>query len=206
MPSSSPFPPTARWSILAQENDAQAMITAAHRLFFALRPDAETSGAIASAIRVLKEATAVRQRPLKLANLHVTLHFLGDFAEYPHELAERAKAVAGALDFPPFEFVLDRIVSFRGRSQSPWVLRSAPDSETDLRDFWQQLGAALTRAGLGAELERRFTPHATIAYGDAQLPQPIAIAPVCWRVREFVLVDSHIGRAHHEVLAEWKLA
>jgi 2'-5' RNA ligase len=177
-----------------------------HRLFFALRPDAETSHAIASAMAVLKDATAVRHRPLKLANLHLTLHFLGDFAEYPHELAERAKIVAGTVDFPPFEFVLDRIVSFRGRNQSPWVLRSAPDSETDLRDFWQQLGAALTQAGLGAELESRFTPHATIAYGDAQLPAPIAIVPVRWRVREFVLIDSHLGRAHHEVLAEWGLA
>lgn len=177
----------------------------AHRLFFALRPDAKTSEAIVSAIAALKDTTKVRHRPLKPANLHVTLHFLGDFAEYPHELAERAKIVAGAVDSPPFEFVLDRIVSFRGRNQSPWVLRSAPDSESYLRDFWQQLGAALTRAGLGAELERRFTPHATIAYGDAELPEPIAIAPVRWRVREFVLVDSHLGRAHHEVLAEWKL-
>lgn len=192
--------------MLAQVNDAQAMTIAAHRLFFALRPDTETSGAIASAMAVLKGTTAVRHRLLKFANLHVTLHFLGDFAEYPHEFAERAKIVARAVDFPPFEFMLDRIVSFRGRNQSPWVLRSVPDSESNLHDFWQQLGAALTQAGLGAELERRFTPHVTIAYGDAQLPEPIAIVPVRWRVRRFALIDSRIGRAHHEVLAEWELA
>lgn len=183
----------------------RAMHISAHRLFFALRPDAETAGAIEAAMAGLKNATAVRHRPLKPANLHVTLHFLGDFVEFPADLAVRANTVAAAIKFAPFEFVLDRIASFRGRNQSPWVLRCAPDSETGLRDFWQRLGDALTRAGLDAELERRFTPHATIAYGDAELPEAISIAPIRWRVHEFVLIDSHIGRSRHEAIGRWPL-
>ena len=181
------------------------MQASTHRLFFALRPDAVAVQAIERATTLLKTASPIRHRLLKAANWHVTLHFLGDFADFPVELAERAKSVAAMFDSASFAFVLDRIASFRGRNQSPWVLRCTPDSETGLRAFWGRLGDALMRAGLGAELERRFTPHATIAYGDAELAQPIAVAPIHWDAREFVLIDSHIGRSHHEVIASWPL-
>lgn len=180
------------------------MRSSTHRLFFALRADARTASAIAGAMAVLESATAIRHRPIDPVNLHVTLNFLGNFAQFPVDVAVRAKAAAAALDHCSFDFVLDRIASFRGHRQSPWVLRCAPGTEEGLREFQGRLGGALARAGVVAE-DREFVPHATIAYGDAELPAPLPISPIRWPARAFALIDSHAGCARHDVLAEWKL-
>ncbi|HSN00606.1 MAG TPA: RNA 2',3'-cyclic phosphodiesterase [Rudaea sp.] len=180
------------------------MRISAHRLFFALRADAHTTRAIASAMATLETKTAIRHRPIDPANLHVTLHFLGTFAQFPVDIAARAKAAVAAQVHSSFDFVLDQIASFRGQRQSPWVLRCAPDAEAGLCEFQGWLGDALVRGGVTVD-DREFVPHATIAYGDSELPAPVAITPVRWPARSFALVDSHIGHAHHEVLAEWKL-
>ena len=177
----------------------------AHRLFFALCADAHTAAAIARAMATLEKTTAIRFRPIAPANLHVTLHFLGSFAQVPVDVVVRAKAAAAAQVHASFDVVLDRIASFRGHRQSPWVLRCAPDAQAGLREFQGRLGDALAHAGVVVE-EREFVPHATIAYGDAELPAPVPITPIRWPARAFALIHSQTGRARHEVLAEWKLA
>jgi 2'-5' RNA ligase len=153
----------------------------------------------------LEKTTAIRHRAVAPANLHVTLNYLGNFAQVPVDVVKRAKAAAAAQVHASFDFVLDRIASFRGHRHSPWVLRCAPNAETGLCELHGRLGDALAQAGVATE-DRQFVPHATVAYADAELPAPLAIEPVRWPARAFALVDSHAGRAHHEVLAEWKLA
>lgn len=176
----------------------------AHRLFFALRADAHSARVIASAMATLENRTAIRHRLIDPANLHITLHYLGNFAHVPVDVVMRAKAAAAAQAHASFDLVLDRIESFRGRRQSPWVLRCAAEAEAELRELHGQLGDALARIGVATQ-DREFVPHATVAYAEAELPAPLAIEPVRWPARAFALIDSHAGRAHHEVLAEWKL-
>ena len=176
-----------------------------HRLFFALRPDAIVMGEIERAAETVKGAQLIRGTWLKAPKFHLTLHFLGDYATLPTEVIERAKVAAADVKSVAFEFSLNRAASFRGRRQSPCVLRCAPAADVALQSFWRELGDAAIAAGLGEHLERRFTPHVTIAYGDKELPEPIMISPIVWPVREFVLIDSHVGQSNHEILDHWPL-
>ena len=68
--------------------------------------------------------------------------------------------------------------------------------------FRQSLGLAMDQAGL--PLKCSFTPHMTVLYDR----HPIAehdIEPITWTAKEFVLVNSHVGKSVHEVLGRWSL-
>jgi 2'-5' RNA ligase len=32
-----------------------------------------------------------------------------------------------------------------------------------------------------------------------------AIEPIRWTAREFLLIDSHVGKTYHEVVGRWRL-
>jgi 2'-5' RNA ligase len=68
-----------------------------------------------------------------------------------------------------------------------------------------KLTDALAGTRLAEWLERRFTPHVTIAYVDGSLDEPIEIPPIVWRVQDFALVESQGVSASHEVLDQWPL-
>jgi 2'-5' RNA ligase len=75
-----------------------------------------------------------------------------------------------------------------------------------LTAFQRTLGAALGRVGLGGrETKLQFTPHVTLLYDDALVAERPCDA-VAWRVREFVLVHSLLGRTVHLPLARWPLS
>lgn len=179
------------------------MRSATHRLFFALCPNPTVLRGIEGAVEIVKASKLVRGSWIEVSKLHMTTHFLGDHETAPTAIIERAKAAAAQVKFAPFEFVLDRIASFRGRYKSPCVLRCASASDHVLQTFWRELADALISLGCGHNLERRFTPHVTIAYGDKVLVEPIAITPIAWVVREFVLIESHIGRSRYDILERW---
>ena len=180
------------------------MATEIHRLFFAAHPDPAVLEAIGKAATGLRDAKLIRGRWTQSAKYHMTLRFLGDFREDAMEVIARARAAAELLRPEPFEIVLDRVTTFRGRFQSPCVLRCAPAAEPAVRTVWDGLGEALAKAGVDYRIDNRFIPHLTIAYGDRMLTEPIAIEPIAWRVEEFTLIDSH--RSHYDVQARWPLS
>jgi 2'-5' RNA ligase len=175
-----------------------------HRLFFALRPDAELLREIERTAQGIKAMNVLRGRWLKPQKFHLTVHFLGDFSA-PDSVITRSKAAAGCVACAPFEFMLDHVISFARRFNPPCVLRCAPDSERALRAFRSELGTALAAEGLGEHLEPRFAPHLTIAYGDKALVDAIPIAPIRWVAQDFVLMDSFVGQGIHTELARWPL-
>jgi RNA 2',3'-cyclic 3'-phosphodiesterase len=177
-----------------------------HRLFFALRPPAPQISAIAQAAGMFKASGLVRGSWVASSKYHVTLHFLGDHSVLPLDIIENAMAAASSLRHAPFDTAFDSISSFRGRSLSPCVLRCSRDADAALQSFWRDLGSVLIACGLGKHLERRFTPHVTIAYGDKTLAEPIAIDPIIWTISEFVLIDSLVGKSIHNQLGSWMLA
>ena len=136
---------------------------------------------------------------------HLTLHFLGSFGELPAHFIRDASAAAESIRFEPFEFALDRIETFSGE-KPPCVLRSDETTDSRLREFHSVLTAALNAAGLGARLDRqRFTPHVTLAYARARIAHALPLEPIIWPVREFVLLESVIGRTTHNRLGAWSL-
>jgi 2'-5' RNA ligase len=173
-----------------------------HRLFFAIFPDRPALAAIERVAGNLQETKVLRGRWLAPEKYHLTVRYIGDFADdQVADVVERARAAAAGVRAPRFAVVLDRVATFRGRFRAPCVLRCARGCEAEVHALWQELGARLAQAGVADGDRRRFLPHVTIAYADRNLDEAIAVEPVHWRVGEFNLVDSH--RSCQTVLARW---
>jgi 2'-5' RNA ligase len=71
-----------------------------------------------------------------------------------------------------------------------------------LAAFRQSLGLAMGDAGL--PVKRSFTPHMTVLYDRHPIAEH-AIEPITWTAKEFVLINSHVGKGVHEVLGRWSL-
>jgi len=174
-----------------------------HRLFFALRPDADALRAIEQQAQTLSGASLMRGKWLSPVKYHLTVRFLGDFRE-ADDIVVRAADAAADMRSGTFQCAFDRIASFPSRFKPPCVLRCTPDSEAALQALAAELGRALARAGLGEYLETRpYLPHLTIAYGDLALPAALPIATICWNVDSFVLIDSNAGE--HRQIGCWTL-
>ncbi|MGH8085431.1 MAG: RNA 2',3'-cyclic phosphodiesterase [Lysobacter sp.] len=175
-----------------------------HRLFFALWPGDQLRQGIAdTASRLLQHHDAGGRR-IGPHRYHLTLQFLGDYAELPPSLVEQAKTAATTLEVAPFELVLDRAGSFRNRS-IPWWLgcEVIPDG---LQHLWNGLGHALARTGVRVQSGKTLVPHVTILR-DARQPLPLVpIQPLRWTVDSFALIHSELGaRNAYTEVGRWTL-
>lgn len=136
--------------------------------------------------------------------LHVTMYPVGGFVgQPPAEIMRAARAAADSVRAAPFEIVLDHARSFpRGQGKRPYVLLGG-DGVMDLMPLQQKLGGAMVRRNLhvGGYV---FNPHCTIAY-DSRDHADVAIEPVSWVAREFVLIESWVGLTQHHVRGRWRL-
>lgn len=161
------------------------------RLFFAVRPDAETVEAICSARRTLCEKAGLSGPEVPPEHLHVTLWRVGDYVVPP--TAEDIDAIvrqAGTVEMPPFR------VSF-GCAQSLGrgaLVLSVGRGSSDLERLSTRLRDALNPAS--AERKHAFRPHMTLMRSDKILPER-RIRAIGWTVREVVLVHSLLGKATH---------
>lgn len=177
------------------------------RLFFALYPDAETAERIRALAETLRAKYGMRGKPIPADRVHITLHHLGDYCGLPESLIATASAVAAGIAMPPFEVRLDCAASFPGGARKrPCVLRSgAVDANPELFALQGSLGRSLQGAGLGRQVERRFTPHATLLYDERGVVSE-AVPPIVWTARSFALVHSLLGRGEHRTLFARQLA
>lgn len=176
---------------------------ATDRLFLAIVPDPATAARVAQLQQALRDAHGLKGRQIALGNLHVTLHFFGDFPQLPREFVAALDSAVSAIAMPPFEIALDRAASFRGGKKSPLVLLGGDGVEA-LREFRETLGIAMQNAGLGRWIVQRFTPHMTLFYADPRIEEQ-RIEPVRWTADAFVLVDSLIGQTRHVPIRRWAL-
>ena len=170
----------------------------AHRLFFALLPDAGLRANIAATSAGLERAHHSGGRLLEPERYHLTLRFLGDFQPMPPALAAAARAAGDAVGARAFELVLDHAGSFA--SSRVWWLGGARSEE--LQALWQGLGDGLARQGVRVP-RGGFTPHLTIVRDARRALEPVAIEPLRWQVDGFALVDSRPGRPY-EILQRWE--
>src|SRR4029077_1879359 len=100
-----------------------------------------------------------------------------------------------------FDLGLDEAGSFRA-SRVAWA--GAGHAPRALASLQSDLAGELARAGF--ELESRpFAAHVTLVRRAAAAIASEPIAPVAWRVDEFVLVASDTGRGTYEVGRRWGL-
>ncbi len=174
------------------------------RLFFAIFPGAAAVARIDELIGRLRREHGLQAKALRADHFHVTLHFLGDYPEdlWP-QIAGRAAAAVSLLQASPFEARFDYVSSFAARRKdAPLVLRSGTGEA--LRDLHARLGEALRGLGSLIRVEHSFEPHLTLMY-DERMVAPQPVVPIVWRVDEFALVRSPIGRGEYELLGRWPL-
>ncbi|MBS0276000.1 MAG: 2'-5' RNA ligase family protein [Proteobacteria bacterium] len=173
-----------------------------HRIFLAALPDADTAARIHALAETLKAEHGFTANLILPAHLHVTLFHLGDWQALPEEIVTLASAAASQVTVSAFDVSFPRAQSFRNSTGVyPFVL-------TGDKAPWDKLhGAlrvALTDAGLGGATRGDFQPHITLTY-DPVRAKPHPIAPVSWRVRDFVLIHSELGKTTHNHLGRWPL-
>jgi 2'-5' RNA ligase len=161
------------------------------RLFFAVRPDAETVEAICSARRKLCERAGLTGPEVPPEQLHVTLWRVGDYVVPP--TAEDIDGIvrrAGMIEMPPFRLSF-RCAKSLGRGA---LVLCGGRGSAQLEKLSIRLRNALTPPG--AERKRAFLPHMMLMRSEMLLPER-RIREIGWTVREIVLVHSLLGKATH---------
>lgn len=170
----------------------------AHRLFFALWPDDDLRAAMATAVDGIPAFRGVGRR-VDPAKYHVTLHFLGGWAEMPADVVAACGEAAAAVQASALHLVVDHAGSF-ARSRVGWL---APGGNSGLDALWSELGHALRERDVDYRESETYSPHVTVLRNLSRPVEVVPIDPLSWPVDDFVLVHSHGGR--YEILERWTL-
>jgi RNA 2',3'-cyclic 3'-phosphodiesterase len=138
--------------------------------------------AMAHAIR--KAARASGGRPVPVANLHVTVAFLGSVAE--RRLGELAAIARGAVPGGSLELAFDRLEYWRAAQLLCALPTEVPAAIAALSRGLQD---ALAASGFAPDL-KPFRPHVTVV---RKVPRPgpsEKIDPVAWSFKELALIES----------------
>lgn len=175
-----------------------ALGTERQRLFFALWPDDALRRTLYKKTRGAGRASG--GKPVPAENFHITLAFLGQLDE---KGVAAARAAASAVHGEPFDLVLGRL-GFWANARVVWLGPAGiPEAGSH---FATGLRQALRARGIQVDV-RPFLPHLTIARKVTKPGELGGIHPICWRVREFVLIHS-VPRRHaseYRPLASWPL-
>lgn len=142
-------------------------------------------------------------KPMGRDRLHATLLPLGSYPHgIPREILQLALSAGALLEEAPFRVCFDTLQSRGPRREVGTVeLAGRGTGVLPLYRLRRQLVAAHLKAGWPAEWIRpEFYPHITVDY-QHQPVAPQRVQPLAWDVTEVLLVDSHFGKGHHEVLA-----
>lgn len=171
------------------------------RLFLGIMPDLACARHIEEMAYSLRTKHALTGLPIGANRLHVTLCHIGDYEGLPNRIVEQAKEAAARIILPSFDATFDRVMSFRG--SNAFVLR-ASDSNVALHELRQSIVKALKTYGPRCLSGTTFTPHLTLLY-DGQIVAEHPVEPVCFKVREFVLIHSLLNQSTYFHLARWPL-
>lgn len=173
---------------------------AVDKLFFAAFPDPPIAAEVARLTPTLLAAEHLRGTPIAAYRLHVSLFGFRVPQDLPHDLVAAARRAADRMVMPPFAVAFNAVGSFGGGnpSQRPLVLYG-DEGVVGFAMLQERLLAAM-----GMKANPNYTPHMTIAYGDA-LPTRRFVEAVTWTVRSFALVHSLVGKSRHVLLGKFPL-
>jgi len=123
-----------------------------------------------------------RGRRVPGANLHLTLHFIGNVYFAQMACLQRAARLVRAA---PFDLTIDRQGYFH-KPRVAWLGCSNPPAELD--DLHRQLGGHLQSCDYRPEA-RPHQPHVTVARKIRPIVAEAGFAPVDWRITEFALIE-----------------
>jgi len=174
------------------------------KLFFALRPPPKMATELDRLRADIRRRMGLTGRAAPQRRLHVSLASLGAHAAIPEPLVRRAADAVSGLHAPAFALAFNRLGTWgRGAGARPVVLwgdDGVIGAELLHGTLRQALAAAGVRSGRSAEI----APHVTLWRDTRETPQRF-VAPVGWRVEEFVLLAAIRGQGAHEVLGRWRL-
>ena len=177
-----------------------------HDVFFALRPGAADAQRLAGHAAREDARLGVGGEPMEPERLHVSLYLMVRYERgdpFPQADVERWALAASTVPKAAFEVLFDGVATFGGKT-NPLVLKSrAGQGVAGVRAFQRELGIALANAGETLR-DRPFEPHMSVSYRGIRIAEE-ATPPVSWTPGELVLIDSHVGKHVHEVLAAWPL-
>jgi len=171
---------------------------ASARVFFALWPDQDVRDELARAAQLLHAACG--GRITRTDNVHLTLVFLGEVErsrlDALREAAARVRAPAHVLPVERFGWFRRNRVAWAGPAQTP----------AETLELVHGLEAALKQARFAFDA-RPYEAHITLLR-RAECGKPLPpIAPIRWRLREFVLVESELnqGGSIYRITGRWAL-
>ncbi len=171
------------------------------RLFLTLWPDDITRRQLAAVQKQFgKNERLQKAKPVPVANLHITMHFLGAVTQEVHDtLQTLLDSVSGRT----CHLVIDRWGYFP-RPRVLWLgARSSPEPLTELV---AQTEACIQQCIEGYQ-QNRFVPHITV-FRKARHPVEVdEFQPIDWNIDRFALVESDTRPegAVYTVLKDWKL-
>jgi 2'-5' RNA ligase len=181
-----------------------------HRLLFMALPDESAARRISHVAHDLKNKHRLHGELFPSKRLHVSLFHIGDYYQFPHDIADRAKEGASGLVLPPIEIVLDCVMSFCGaqvdppREDSYALALLARQGATELLMLRKALALAMMKTGIRRRFGGHLKPHLTLLY-DRRHRIEEDVEPIRWTMSEVVLIDSLVGQGRYKELGRWPL-
>ena len=173
-------------------------------LFFAVTPTAAIAARIAERADRWLRRQDVRGLLRPPGLLHISMNGIGIYRGLPKRVVHAAIEAGSRVEMAPFEVTFDRVMSFKSRSRSPFVLCAAVDP-SGLLNLRSTIGATMQSVGFRDTGRASFKPHVTMMYTDDMMDQARVDEPIRWTVRDFVLVHSLQGRGRHVHCRRWPL-
>jgi RNA 2',3'-cyclic 3'-phosphodiesterase len=164
------------------------------RLFFALWPDETTRQ---QCVNVGKAVLTEHAYPVKPANIHVTLLFLGNIDP---DKEERFKQALATVQVPRMTLCFDKLSFWK----KPGILCL---TTTELNPGIEKFVETISRVAKGLDIpanERAFKPHVTLVKKATKLT-PLEFDPINWHSSSFYLVEPVRGSygIEYRIIEEW---
>lgn len=172
--------------------------------YFALRPDGPAADAAMELARQCRRRNGLSGRPYDASRLHVSL--CPAMSRRGPRKGDTATALRAAarVQAHGFDIGFDRLCTF-GRGERRAIVLCCNSGANLASSLRGNLVRELVRSGLGWG-RGKFTPHLTLLWDRSSVAEVHLDAPICWTVRDFVLIRSHVGCSRHVDLGRWQLA